>query len=84
MDAERVEPVSPQGQPACRRCGRPVRSLEHDGECRPCALGVPPDDGATRARREAGWRQLHRDTALLLRRAGFPERAAVHDGLAEL
>ena len=84
MDAERIEAVAESGRGACRRCGRPVRSLEHDGECGPCALGIPPDDAATRARREAGWRQLHRDTALLLRRAGHPERAAVHDGLAEL
>lgn len=61
---------------SCRRCQRKLRSLnEHDEEC-----GEPELD---RLRQRDAQRQLHRDTARLLRKLGEPERAAVHDTLAE-
>lgn len=61
-------------------CGRVIKSLEHDGQCRKCA-GIEDDDDPAR-RREAR-RRLHRDTAMLLRRLGEHERAALHDADAE-
>ena len=64
----------------CPECGGRVRSREHDGRCRRCA-GLEPEDES--ARRHEGRRRLHRDTAMLLRRIGHPERAAWHDAEVE-
>jgi len=66
----------------CRRCQRQSLSLE-DGECPGCAGDAEAEYEHQRARREAGRRQLYRDTALLLRRAGELERAAYWDMRAE-
>jgi len=68
-------------QQTCRRCQRPVRhkSME-DGECWPDCDTQPEID---RIRQRDAQRQLHLDTARLLRRLGFEERAAVHDQLAQ-
>jgi hypothetical protein len=66
-------------QRTCRRCQRPTRNLE-DGECDPdCDTPQELD----RIKQRDAQRQLHVDTARLLRRLGFFERAAVHDQLAE-
>jgi len=66
-------------QQTCRRCQRPTRNLE-DGECDPdCDFPRELD----RIRQRDAQRQLHLDTARLLRRLGWEERAAVHDQLAE-
>lgn len=64
---------------ACTSCGRRVvqgrvARYEHD-ECEP--------EGIDEARVREAQRQLHRDTARLLRQLGHHERAAVHDTLAE-
>ena len=64
---------------ACSCCGRRVAQgrvarYEHE-DCE------PQDFDAARVREAQ--RNLHRDTAWLLRRLGQPERAAVHDVEAE-
>lgn len=64
----------------CRECERPSLSLE-DGRCGLC-LGAD-SYAADEARRREGLRRLHRDTAMLLRREGFAERAAWHEQEAE-
>jgi hypothetical protein len=68
------------GKQTCRRCQRPMRHGSEDGECDPdCDFPLELD----RIKQRDAQRQLHRDTALLLRRVGFEERAAIHDTLAE-
>lgn len=64
----------------CRGCQRTTRhSLNcSDGYCDTCN-GVTRVEEEDAARRREGRRQLHRDTALLLRRLGFAERAAWHE-----
>ena len=60
----------------CRRTvaqGRVARDQHEDCE--------PQDFDAARVREAQ--RNLHRDTAWMLRKLGQPERAAVHDTLAE-
>ena len=64
---------------SCRKCQRPLYSLEFDGEHEDCERVNELD----RIRQRDAQRQLHLDTARLLRRLGEPERAAVHDQLAE-
>jgi len=80
----REEALGREGHPlhpyTCPDCGRPVRALDQDRRCDPCA-GVVPEVNAERLREAR--RQLHRDAALLLRKAGYPERAAWHDAAAE-
>jgi len=80
----REEALGREGHPlhpySCPDCGRPVRALDQDGRCDPCA-GVAPEVDAERLREAR--RQLHRDAALLLRKAGYPGRAAWHDTMAE-
>jgi len=63
----------------CRRCQGRVKSLENDGEHEDCEREGQIDH----ARQREAQRQLHRDTARLLRKLGEPDRAAVHDTLAE-
>ena len=65
---------------SCRQCERPLRHLGYDGLCDPCAGMGEAEDAA---RKREARRRLHRDTAFLLRRLGFPERAAWHDTEAE-
>jgi hypothetical protein len=78
LDDQQYTDDSPVQQ-TCRRCQRPRRSLE-DGECDPDCDTQPELD---RIRQRDAQRQLHVDTARLLRRLGELERAAVHDQLAE-
>ena len=64
---------------ACSCCSRQIRQgrvarMEHD-DCEP--------QGIDAARVREAQRNLHRDTAWLLRKLGQAERAAVHDTLAE-
>jgi len=64
---------------ACSCCSRQIRQgrvarMEHE-ECEP--------QGIDAARVREAQRNLHRDTAWLLRKLGQAERAAVHDTLAE-
>ena len=64
---------------ACSCCSRQIRQgrvarMEHE-DCE------PQDFDAARVREAQ--RNLHRDTAWMLRKLGQPERAAVHDTLAE-
>ena len=64
---------------ACSCCSRQIRQgrvarMEHE-ECEP--------QGIDAARVREAQRNLHRDTAWMLRKLGQPERAAVHDTLAE-
>lgn len=63
----------------CRRCQCKTRSLEHDGEHGECER----EGAIDHARAREAQRQLHRDTARLLRQLGHAERAQVHDTLAE-
>jgi hypothetical protein len=79
IDTEQYQDESPVSQ-TCRRCQRPVRfRSQEDGECWPDCN----DQQLDRIRQRDAQRQLHRDTAAMLRRFGWPERAAVHDQLAE-
>jgi len=64
---------------SCRKCQRPLHSLEFDGEHEDCEFHKQLD----RIRQRDAQRQLHRHTALLLRKLGFPEEAAKQDVLAE-
>ena len=64
---------------ACSCCSRQIRQgrvarYEHE-DCEP--------QGIDAARVREAQRNLHRDTAWLLRKLGQAERAAVHDTLAE-
>ena len=64
---------------ACSCCSRQIRQgrvarMEHE-DCEP--------QGIDAARVREAQRNLHRDTAWLLRRLGQAERAAVHDVEAE-
>ncbi len=61
-------------------CGRKVRHLGHDGYADYC---VGLEEQEDQARLREGRRRLHRDTAMLLRRLGFAERAAWHDAEAD-
>ena len=61
----------------CRRCQGQLRSLEFDGEHEDC------EPELDRIKQRDAQRQLHRDTAVMLRRLGYTERAQVHDVLAE-
>jgi DnaJ-class molecular chaperone len=63
----------------CRRCQGRVKSLENDGEHEDCERKGQIDH----ARQREAQRQLHRDTAWMLRKLGQAERAAVHDVEAE-
>lgn len=66
----------------CPNCGQTSRHrFLADGWCDDCAglEAAPSDPEHSRAAR----RQLHRDAALMLRRLGFPERAAIHDAEAD-
>ena len=78
LDDQQYADDSPVQQ-TCRRCQRPTRNME-DGECDPDCDQQPELD---RIRQRDAQRQLHIDTARLLRRLGEHERAAVHDQLAE-
>lgn len=73
MTPERLEYEEELTSYTCRRCQRRLKSLEFDGEHEDCESEVDTE------RRGSAIRRLHRDTARLLRRAGFPEEAAYHD-----
>lgn len=80
IDQDQYQDESPVSL-TCRRCQRPVRhkSME-DGECWP---DCQTDAELVRIQQRDAQRQLHRDTANMLRRMGWYERATVHDQLAE-
>lgn len=78
LDPEQYVGV-PRG-PYCRRCRERVVSLDESGVCYDgCDCEGREDDSP---RRQEAIRQLHRDTARMLRRQGFAERAAIHEFFA--
>lgn len=64
----------------CRSCGGMLRTNEYDGECASCS-GVEVDDSE---RRREALRQLHADTAVMLRRMGFLADADWHQHRARV
>ena len=76
MDAERIEAIEETGRYLCRRCQGRIRSLQFDGEHEDCEPRV--DEAKAREARRIGEER----TAKMLRRLGFPARAAIHEARA--